>query len=155
MHTTRHSLSSVCSATRARRRRRVQCLWAEVCYDRGNYRTDMPHRAVKVGRSARDVNCKPVVACVHARGCTAFLTCVRTYWSSGCAAFLACVHDATSCAQVGDKLSWRLADGRIDFSVNDAAVGTIFAGLDAATVYAGFFVGVGVVLRAEYTCWGR
>ena len=119
---------------------RVQCLWAEVCYDRGNYRTDMPHRAVKVGRSAHDVNCTPVVACVHARGCTAFLTCVR---------------DATSCAQVGDKLSWRLADGRVEFSVNDEAVGTIFEGLDAATVYAGFFVGVGVVLRAEYTCWGR
>lgn len=63
-------------------------------------------------------------------------------------------HEATSCAQVGDKLSWRLADG-IDFSVNDEAVGTIFAGPDAATVYAGFVVGVGVVLRAEYTCWGR
>jgi hypothetical protein len=140
MHTMRHFVSSICTATRARRRDRVQCIWAEVCYDRGNYRTDMPHRAVKVGRSAHDVNCTPVVACVHARGCTAFLTCVR---------------DATSCAQVGDKLSWRLADGRVEFSVNDEAVGTIFDGLDAATVYAGFFVGVGVVLRAEYTCWGR
>ena len=49
----------------------------------------------------------------------------------------------------------RLAYGRVDFSVNDEAVGTIFAGLDATTVYAGFFVGVGVVLRAECTCSGR